>query len=236
MIPVFSYSDIVHADPAKKEIVEQYYYHSIKSAKQVGYSPIIYTNSDIFNNEGIEVLKGEPSYKLWDGMKIGAIDIFDENDLFVDGDITFHNRLVLDPNVDLHFDTYEVDNWKGLYKEQVLALTELGVEEVIPEWRVVRMEIFNCGVLHFKNQEFKKLYFDRWKKMEMFVEEHNQHLHRSKCTAVAAQYLLTLLANHYNISRKHFSEELRKPNYFYTHHAGNIKWKGRGILSENSLI
>ena len=236
MIPVYSYSDIVHLDPLKKKITQHYYFNSIKSAKELGYEPIVYTNSSIFDDKGVTVLKGEPSYTFWDGMKLGAIDIYDENYFFVDGDITFHNRIILDPNVDMHFDGYEIGNFKSLYKEQVLNLDRLGIKELIPEWKVMNMEVMNCGFLHFNNQEFKKIYFDRWKKMETFVEENNQHFHRSKCTAVAAQYLLTVLSIHYNLNTKFFSEELRKPNYFYTHHAGNEKWKSRKVFEKNTLI
>ena len=236
MIPVYSYSDIVHWDVNKKNIIEQYYFNSIQTAKDLGYKPLVYTNSSIFDDKDVTVVKADPNLTFWDGMKLEAINLYDENYFFVDGDITFHNRIILDPNVDMHFDTYEIGNYKTLYKEQVLILDRLGVKELIPEWRVLNMGVINCGFLHFKNQEFKQLYFDRWKKMEEFVEKHNEHLHRSKCTAVAAQYLLTVLTIHYNIKTKHFSDQLRKPNYFYTHHAGKEKWKSRKVLEKNSII
>ena len=111
-------------------------------------------------------------------------------------------------------------------KKDIKMLTDLGVQKVIPEWVNLRQQVMNCGILKFNNIQFKNIYLDRWKTLHKFCIEHQDKLNLKKCTAIAAQYLLTILCNHYKAKRYNYSDTLRLSNSYYVHYAGSAKFEG----------
>ena len=236
LTPVYTYDNSVHNDPEKKESIFQFYVYSIKSAIEVGYSPIIYTNSNRFNDFPISVIKVDKSFLLWDAYKFVALEEINNNCFLVDGDVFFHKKIEFNSKIDVYFDAWEYSNWAVLYNDGIKKLSEMGIQNTIPEWSYTKQQVMSCGILKIYNKEFKEIYLDRWKNFHKFIENNKDEFADSKFTAIGAQYLLTILCNYYKVTKHNFSTKLRSPNNFYTHYAGKIKFRGGVPLVKKSRI
>lgn len=226
---------------AKMEINSKFQKDALQKAKQLGYKTILYTNSDIFVGDADEIIKvNKKEYNyggFWDSFKFIVLDERKDDYLLCDPDIIFHDKIKINYNADVIFDAWETFGWNGIYKNDIKTLTDLGVQKVIPEWTNKQQHIMNCGILKFNNQYFKNLYVDRWKKLYEFCFDNENKLDINKCTPIAAQYLLTILCNHYKFSKYNYSEQLRKQNDFYTHFAGDAKFQAfKANLTKKVII
>lgn len=211
-----------------------YFIDSINRAKKLGYYTEIYTNSSEFNLVADKVINVPDDYynQMWDSFKFFALSHIDNNTVLIDGDVFLHNSLPKLDTQDLYFDTFEIGNWNPVYQETVNKLTELNISKIIPEWENKAQPIINVGLLYFNNIKLKNNYLDRWFKCYDFCIKHKD-INLSKATAVAAQYLLTLLSKDY--TTKYFSNKLNETNDYYTHHSGRVKHKNQ-IKIKNTLI
>jgi hypothetical protein len=220
---IYTFNKDVNIDhPEKLEVIIPYYINSMMSAKKLGYRIGIYTNCNWFDEHVDFKHEITDEYIFWDMFKIKAID--NETDhMLVDGDVIFDNKFPeISNDVDVYFDAWE--SWMGIYDDCVKELTELGIGSVIPEWRYEKQRVMNIGTLRINNLELKKTYIDRWYKMHEFCKERENEIETIEmCGTIAAQYLLTLLCT--NSKKIHnFSNVLGKPNGFYTHHVGPLKY------------
>lgn len=214
--------------------ITYYFINSINKAKKLGYYTKIYTNSSKFNLIADKVIRVPNNYytQSWDSFKIFALSHMDNNTTLIDGDVFLHKPLPKLNTQELYFDTFETNNWNLIYKETVDKLTNLNIQEIIPEWENTPQPIINTGLIFFNNIELKTKYLDRWFKFYNFCNKH-KNLNLSKLTPVGAQYLLTLLSKGHTI--KYFSKKLNEVNDYYVHHSGGAKYKNK-IQTKNTLI
>ena len=215
--------------PAKYRQLLRFYTQALKRGQALGYNVEMYTNSDKFDNIADKVHwvdKDFHKYEFWDSFKFVPLKERTDDYLLCDGDILFHERINIDKVSDVLFDAWEIANWSLVYSEDINKLTELGIKKVIPEWVNLRQHVMNCGILKFNDQELKNTYIDRWDKFHSFCIEHRDELNLKKCTAIGAQYLLTILCNYFNSTRSNYSTTLRQANPFYVHYAGTAKFQG----------
>ena len=231
---IYTFDKNVHKDDSHRfEVIKSYYINSIKSAKKLGHTTEIYTNTNIFDDYVDTSNKIDSTFTFWDAFK--TLPLLDnKNGVLVDGDIIFHWRLPeFKSDVDLYFDGWE--SWIDLYSKCVNELSYLGVGDIIPEWENKPQRVINIGLLKINNSELKELYLDRWYKMYKFCNDNKHNMeYFYMCCTITSQYLLTLLSKNYKI--KNLSNRLGKPNYYYTHFVGQQKYSSNPISTEKSLI
>lgn len=219
---IYTFDKNVHRDDSHKfEVIKSYYINSINSAKKIGYTTEIYTNTHIFNQYVDISHTISNTFTFWDGFK--TLPLLDNvSGVLVDGDILFNSKMPEFLNdIDLYFDGWE--SWLDLYSKCIIELTNLGISNVIPEWIVEPQRIINIGLLKINNSELRELYLDRWYKMYKFCNDnaHNMEYFYMCCT-ITSQYLLTLLSKQYKIQS--ISNRLGNPNGYYTHFVGKEKY------------
>ena len=218
---IYTFDKNVNTDSHKLNVLNSYYRNSIQSAKKLGYTIELYSNCDWFDS--IVDIKHNVTYDFvfWDAFKTIPLHRNDEY-ILVDGDVIFHNRLPeLNNSIDIYFDGWE--SWLNIYDECVNELNELGVSNIIPEWKVKKQRVMNIGTLKINNQSLKDLYLDRWFKLYEFCKIRKDEIKTfDLCCTITSQYLLTLLSDGFNIHN--FSDRLRIPNSYYTHYVGKEKY------------
>ena len=214
----------------RKIILINYYLLSISNAKKMGYYCIIYTDS--FSAQYFEGIADEvnifDNYEnsvQWDCYKIRACEERDDNFVLMDGDIILHSKLPPMED-DVVFDTYEVANWKDEYEPVINQFTKLGIADVVDVWCDIRKPVFSCGILYFKEDSYRKFYVEQWKKYNNFLNEilKTNEVDIDVATMVGGQYLVTLCANHLNLSRSFLTPHLGAVGKSYKHHCGNLKY------------
>lgn len=219
---IYTFDKNVNTDFHKLEILKAYYTNSITSAKKLGYTTEIYSNCDWFDTL-VDIKHNVTNYfEFWDMYKIIPLNRTD-NYMLVDGDILFHNKFPeLDDSIDVYFDGWE--SWIDDYDKGVRELTDLGLSDVIPEWKYNPQRTINIGILKINNKELLNKYINSWNLMHDFCK-----LNKDKSQffytygTIASQYLLTLLCTS-NYSKHNFSNRLRIPNGYYTHYVGKEKY------------
>jgi hypothetical protein len=234
---VYTFNSKVHLDTPSIHIIYRYYLESILRAKNLGYKVEIYTDVDWLTDKVDRTYKVE-SYDslLWDAFKFIPLEERDDDFILLDGDVFLDSKFILPADVDLVCDTYEKSNWNILYSKTVKKLSQLGINNVIEEWDSIPRKVLSCGVLVFFNKTFQKIYVDRWKKLNTFINSHKEELDLYSCTATAAQFLLTVLADKHNIKVATLSEKHGVSNGTYVHYAGKAKFKNNYLRTEDSLI
>ena len=211
----------------EKIILINYYILSIHKAKELGYKTIMYCDTDvcdIFIDIVDELYLTNSDSPLWDSFKIQALQDQPDNDYYlIDGDIILHNKLP-QPDSELTFDAFEILNWRKEYKPVIDTLTELGIKEFIPEWTGTRMNVINCGILNFKNENHKKIYLEKWNIFNTFVKNNIDKIDIKYATGVGAQYLLSLICKEYNIEIKPLCSSFGEYGNYYKHHYGPTKY------------
>lgn len=215
----------------RRIILLNYYILSIQNAKRLGYYCIVYCDSTykhIFDTIADEVHLVESTYKysiLWDSYKIAALEARTDDGEYclIDGDLILHKKL---PKFEetMVFDSYEIHNWSTDYKHTIQQMTDVGIQNVIPEWVNKRMPIMSCGILYINNSEFKNIYINRWHKCNELIQKYVDTIDADYGTMVSAQYLLTLLVNHYKISYRKMAMRVGDDNIYYKHHSGSTKY------------
>lgn len=223
---IYTYKDFIHNDVEKREIILEYYKKSISRAKSLGYEIELYTNHEVLTNLVDKVYWVNQDYIFWDAYKFIPLEERDDDFLLIDGDVFMHKKLPELNQHDFYFDTFEIGekNYSNIYKKNVDILTELGIGDFIEEWKPDVKKITCCGILYFNDKKFQKLYLDKWKIFYKFVEENEGKVSYQHCTAIGAQYLLTLLMEYHNKSYHYFSSQLKEMNEYYIHYAGKDKF------------
>ncbi len=219
---IYTFDKNVNTDKHKIEVLKSYYFNSMLSAKERGYTTEIYTNCDWFDTYVDIKHDVNKEFTFWDAYK--TIPLFRNDDyMLVDGDVIFHNKLPkLDNSIDVYFDGWE--SWLNIYDDCVNELTELGISEIIPEWRCQKQRVMNIGTLKINNIQLKELYLDRWYKMYEFCNNKKHEMRTFNiCCTITSQYLLTLLCTD-NMKIHNFSNKLRTPNDYYIHYVGKDKY------------
>lgn len=224
-----------------KELLINYYIHSIRSAKGLGYYTKIYTNKEsisYFENEVDEIYEIE-SYEdspMFDSFKFAVLE-YEEGDYYlIDGDLILHSQLP-ELDYDVVFDSLEKQNW-NVYHKAIIAVTNMSIKKDMDEWKRLNppIPIFNCGLLRIRNLEFRKLYLDRWKLYNTYIKRNMSSIWNNEddrewvepginnITAVGAQYLLTIVTLHHNISYSPIQPDLHMLGKYYKHHSGMLKY------------
>jgi len=218
---IYTFDKNVNTDSHKINVLKSYYTNSIKSAKALGYDIEIYSNCDWFDDlvDIKHIVNDE--FVFWDAYKTIPLNRTDDY-MLVDGDVIFHNRFTqLDDSVDVYFDGWE--SWLNIYDDCVNELNTLGIANIVPEWKVKKQRVMNIGTLKINNKELKELYLDRWFKLYNFCKDRKSNIKTfDLCCTITSQYLLTILCDGLNIHN--FSNRLRTPNQYYTHHVGKEKY------------
>ena len=224
----------------KKTIIRiNYYITSISIAKRMGYETVMYcdSNSEKYFKGFVDELYILPQYEspFWDTFKIDVLE--KEKGVFclIDGDIILHNKLP-EFDTDLTIECFEVKTFRKYYKPTIDLLTELGIKEVIPEWENREQNMINHGIMCFQNENFKQLYLKRWKQYGKFINENCDKIEDMTYASLASQYILVCLMNaNPQWTVKNLSDKLGKPNQYYTHYAGNMKFDNPRV-SEDEII
>jgi hypothetical protein len=209
---------------------------SITHAKKLGYECILYIPFHLhkyFLDLGI-TLKIPPDVgnTFFDYIKNYILSVEEGDYLIIDGDLILNNRL---PNItaDLIYEKKESQSWDLFYKNEVENLTKLGIGDIIPEWTgKKRFDVINIGLVHTNDEEFKKIWIDRWNRVKNFVES-NVKEKQTRYTPIAAQYMLTELVHYYNLNVKEF--ETNSPKNTYIHYMGDKKLTAYFIPTDRIL-
>lgn len=218
---IYTFDKNVNTDSHKINVLKSYYTHSINSAKKLGYTTELYSNCDWFDTLIDIKYNVTDEFVFWDAFKTIPLHRTDDY-MLVDGDVIFHTKLPhLDNNVDVYFDGWE--SWLNIYDECVNELDQLGISNIIPEWKVRKQRVMNIGTLKINNTELKELYLDRWFKLYEFCKVRKNDIKTFElCCTITSQYLLTILSD--GLTIHNFSDRLRIPNSYYTHHVGKEKY------------
>lgn len=198
-----------------------FYNKSIELSRKLGYVTELYTNSNRISSKVDKLHFFNETYILSDYTKHIPLKRKD-NIVLIDGDVLLHAPIEFG-DADLYIDTYE--SWSSIYEEPAHILTSLGIAKVIPEWVNTKQRVMNTGILKFNNYSFQELYLDRWTKAYNFVASAQDIDNTFIYTPLLAQYLLTILAKHYDISVHNFSKHPREYNKYYQHFCGSEKKK-----------
>ena len=87
-------------------------------------------------------------------------------------------------------------------------------------------------MVHTNDEEFKKIWIDRWNRVKNFVES-NVKEKQTRYTPIAAQYMLTELVHYYNLNVKEF--ETNSPKNTYIHYMGDKKLTAYFIPTDKIL-
>jgi hypothetical protein len=225
----------------RKTILINYYIISITNAKKLGYYCIIYTDSfsaKYFKDlvDEIHVVDNYENSVQWDCYKILALEQRNDDFVLIDGDVILHSKLP-DFNEDVIFDTYEVMNWKIEYEPVVNQFEELGIGEILEEWDSTKKPVFSCGILYFKDDKYKKHYVKQWKKYNNFLNEKlkTNTIDVDVATMVGGQYLVTLIANHFNLTTSHLTSVLGAMGPYYKHHCGHLKYNNPIVPNDHII-
>lgn len=215
-----------------------YYRLSMYSALKLGYECILYTTHlhlSHFQDLNIEIiLIDNIDSKLFDFIKIKVLESRTDEYILIDGDLILNKKLTLQPNIPVLYDFLEIKSWDMIYSESVNTLNRLGIQKSIKEWTGNRRShIMNCGLLHFKDKEFKDLYVKKWYFLDKFIKENIEISQQINYSATAAQYLLTELIEFYEI--KSISIKKISGSNSYTHYYGDSKFKNP-IVPANKII
>jgi hypothetical protein len=202
-------------------VLKSYYTNSIQSAKKLEYTIELYSNCDWFDSIVDIKHNVTDEFVFWDAFKTIPLNRTDDY-MLVDGDVLFYNKFPkLDNWVDIYFDGWE--SWLSIYDDCVNELDEMGISNIIPEWKVQKQRVMNIGTLKINNNELRELYLDRWFKLYEFCEVRKDSIKTfDLCCTITSQYLLTLLSYGFNIHN--FSNKLRTPNDYYIHYVGKEKY------------
>lgn len=228
---VWTYKDFIHNDLEKRQKITTFYKTSITKAKKLNYLTEIYTNHTEFDTL-IDISHFTNHESLfWDEFKFIPLANRYDDYILIDGDVFIHKKFPKLDKYDVYFDTFETGrrNYETIYKEEVDKLDSLGIGQVIEEWETDVYDIACCGILYFKDKEFQKLYYTKWKIFRDFVSDNIKYLRANYCTVVGAQYLLTLLIKYHNKSHYYFTNKLREPCEYYVHHAGKEKFSNEKL-------
>ena len=226
---------------------------------------VVINSVKYFENIADEIIvtEGYLNSPLWDHFKIKVLSERNDDFCLIDGDLIIHKKLPqLDSDVvfdsfehlnwskeykptidtitkintpDIVFDSFEYVTWNGQYKKTVKNLTEMRIKDLITEWSGERIPVMNIGLLYIKNEKFKDLYVEKWKIYESFIKEHIAEIDPFYATMVGAQYLLTLIGNHYGFTTSHLCHELGKKGDFYHHYCGPQKYKNPVVPTDYIL-
>ena len=205
------------------------YRTSMVSAKNLGYETILYTNPDRVNlfedyvNE-IVVAENYEDSPLFDSFKIKVLEERNDDFYLIDGDVILNSKLpILDR--DVTFDAFETKFWKPTYGDPIKELDGIGINEIMPIFKVDRAEkMFNCGLLRITNQKLKETYVSYWKRFNGFIKE-NKNTLILEHTSVGAQYILTTLTKEMGATYEPLSQFLGDQNQYYRHYAGRVKYR-----------
>jgi hypothetical protein len=226
----------------RRIIMMNYYILSIRAAKELGYYCIVYcdeTYKYIFDSIADEVNLIHPEYKnsvLWDTYKLLALeDRTDDGEYcLIDGDLILKRKLPPFKHT-LVFDSYEITNWNETYKNVVNQMAHHGIKDNVPEWSVERVPVISYGILYISNSKVKKLFVDRWQKCNELVHKHIDIMDTDRATLVNGQYLLTILANHYDIPTKQLTGRVGDDNDYYKHHCGSLKYNNPIVPTDHII-
>ena len=217
--------------PERRIIMVNYYILSIQSAKKLGYYCIMYcdeTYSDIFAKivDEIYIIPSTPKNEyLWDGYKIEALKLRTDDGEYclIDGDIILKKKLPISSTT-LMFDSYEVKNWRSDYEKVIQQMTDLKIQNLIPEWINKKQPIISTGILYLNNTNFKNLYIEKWEMCKDLVMKYSEEIDNDYATMVISQYLLTLLVNHHLITYTKLANIVGGECEYYKHHCGSLKY------------
>ena len=215
----------------RKTILINYYIVSITTAKKLGYYTVMYCDyesSNIFKDI-VDEIHVEDNYEnslQWDCYKIKAFEERPDDYCLIDGDVILHNRLP-EFTTDVVIDTYEVKNWELEYEPVINQFTQLGIDKVIDGWCDIKKPVFSCGILYFKEDKYRKMYVDIWKKYNNFLNEKitEHEIDIDVATMVGGQYIGTLIALNNNLSVSYLTVSLGESGQYYKHHCGKLKYR-----------
>ena len=224
----------------RKRIIRiNYYITSISIAKRMGYHTVMYcdVNSVEYFKDFVDEIHILLQYNspFWDSYKINVLEKETGDFCLIDGDILLHDRLP-EMNADLTIDCFEVKTFKKYHKPTIDLMTNLGIQKIIPEWENKEQDMINHGIMYFRNDEFKNLYIDRWKKYGEFINENIEKIDDMVYASLASQYILvTLMNKNPQWKVESLTNKLGKPGTYYTHFAGDMKFDNP-IVPETGII
>lgn len=229
----------IDKNPYKTIVRVNFYITSISIAKRMGYRVVMYCDrqSTKYFEEFVDEIYILPQYQtpFWDSYKIDVLEKETGEYCLIDGDILLHNKLP-DMTDDLTIDCFEIKTFKKYYKPTIDLLTDLGVKEVIPEWENREQDMINHGIMCFQNENFKQLYLERWKRYGRFVEDNISKITDMTYASLASQYILVTLMNaNPQWKVKNLSNKLGKPNEYYTHFAGDMKFENPRVPTDKII-
>lgn len=229
----------IDKNPYKTIVRINFYITSMSIAKRMGYKVVMYCDrsSSKYFEGFVDEMYILPQYKtpFWDSYKIDVLEKETGEYCLIDGDILLHNKLP-DMTDDLTIDCFEVKTFKKYYKPTIDLLTDLGVQEVIPEWENREQNMINHGIMCFQNENFKQLYLERWKRYGRFVDDNLSKITDMTYASLASQYILVTLMNaNPQWKVKNLSNKLGKPNEYYTHFAGDMKFENPRVPTDKII-
>ena len=203
---------------------------SIQSAREIGYSPHLYTNDLTFaqdlNLDNLTFV--EDKYPLvWDTLKtIVLLERQDNNYFISDNDVIYKKPIPFSDEVDFYFDGIETHNWEWAYEPSMKYLKKNKVFDSNPLWDYNKKPVLNCGMFKINNLELKKKFIDEWIDIYNRLKGHYDNLSSISVCGIINQYPLTLLSANKNYKSKYFTTEgWPGVNEYYNHFPGYAKIK-----------
>lgn len=219
-------NDYVRLNSEKITIIN-YYIHSIQTANKLGYNTIIYTNMpQLFNGIAKEVIEVDivEDSSVWVNLKLKVLE--DRNDDFclIDPDVILKDKL---PKIDegIMFDTYEIGNWNKEYKQQLIQLNELGINDCFPFWKSEQRPVINCGLLYINSKVLKDAFVKNWKLYRKWLLDNttSDGIDIDSAAMIGEEYLITLLSEEMDIKHYPLNDYMGQDGKYHIHYFGTKK-------------
>jgi len=218
-----------------------YYRLSIKTASDMGYDCHLYLNKEICKyyedlNVTLHVINNLNT-TFYDAVNFYILEREHKNELILDGDIILTGKLP-EIEADVVYEMKETHSWEWLYEFWVDEINKTDIKEIIPEWSGKKYsQLINIGAIQIQNEDFRKLYLNRWNDFRVFVETNVDKLGYKvtpldtvEYTTLASQYIITELVKYYDLKAVDL-----KPFQVYKHYVGEQKFKN-GLVPYDKVL
>jgi hypothetical protein len=170
------------------------------------------------NIEGVEVkLIDTSDFYFVDDFKVYLLSVISEDEILVDTDLFLFRELKLEDGMDIYADFMDNSKQKW-YTEYLQWFIDNGVNELIPEFYNITINVPNIGILKIQNTQLKEEYVELYYKIRKWVLSKDNRITKG-VSIILGQYLLGLLIKKYKIGYCYNSKN------HYVHLSGPSKFK-----------
>lgn len=223
------------------------FYVSMKMAKDLGYSVILFGSSDVLSKlHGAYDLCYDVSnmnFFLYDDIKIHIFNTLNGNDYcIIDGDLFLFERLNFGDEFDeeltsnkliFSYEDFDVKPKEKIVIDAIQHFNSFNPKSIIPEWNNINLSSCNTGLLkwHGSNttNDFKKYYIESYMKLRNWYLDRLDAMNKNELlktnrtisSHIICEHLLYQLVKHYKLG---CLPMYKKRNNDYSHWKGPTKF------------